>query len=250
MHNFRQNHVKTASAADRELLYPESTWIYLERLAMYSTILFDFDGTLASSLDAWLVAFQRTFASFEQSISQETIVERCFYRAFAEIVVEFGLPNALQFEEMLVFELGKAYERLTLFAGVREILQDCHKQKIKLAIVTSAPGKPVESALHALGIDSFFSSIVSADHVTNFKPHPEPVSTALKNIDSRASATLFVGDSIVDILAGQAAGTKTALFFPEAHKPLHDYQQLMDAKPDFVFNHYEELGSYLGELLS
>jgi HAD superfamily hydrolase (TIGR01549 family) len=214
---------------------------------MYSTILFDFDGTLASSLDAWLVAFEKTFVSFGQSVSHESIIERCSHRSFEEIVLEFGLSGALQFEEMVLLELGKAYEQVKLFAGVEEVLQDCQNKKIKLAVVTSAPGKQVESALHALGIDSFFGSIVTADHVTNFKPHPEPVSLALKNIDSDASDTLFVGDSIVDILAGQAAGTKTALFFPEMHKRFYDYQKLMETKPDFVFNHYEELGNYLEE---
>jgi HAD superfamily hydrolase (TIGR01549 family) len=212
---------------------------------MYSTILFDFDGTLTSSLDAWLIGFQKAFSAFGQSISDEIIIERCFHRAFEEIVREFGLPCAIQFSEMLYAGLAEAYQQVELFNGVKEILQECRDGGIKLAVVTSAPGEQVEAVMRNLEIESFFSSVVSKDQITNFKPHPEPVLLALKNLGSDAHNTLFVGDSTADMLAGRAAGTKTALFFPDIHKPFYDYQQLLDTKPDFVFKHYQELSSHV-----
>ncbi len=214
---------------------------------MYSTILFDFDGTLTSSLDAWLVAFQKTFASLGKSVTNEVIIERCFYRAFEEIVIEFGFPCAIEFKEMLHLWLAETYEQAKLYIGVKNILQECKNRTIKLAVVTSAPAKPVAVALRALDIESFFNTVVTADDITNFKPHPEPVLLALKHLDSDASDTLFVGDSVADLLAGRAAGTRTALFFPEVHKPFYDYQQLLNARPDFVFNDYAELSTYLLE---
>ena len=214
---------------------------------MYSTILFDFDGTLTSSLDAWLVAFQKTFTGLGKSVTNEAIIERCFYRAFEDIVIEFGLPCAIEFKELLHLRLVETYEQVKLFIGVMEILQDCKNRKIKLAVVTSAPAKPVSVALRALDIESFFSTVVTADDITNFKPHPEPVLLALKHLGSDASDTLFVGDSVADLLAGRAAGTRTALFFPEVHKPFYDFQKLIDAKPDFIFNDYAELGTHLLE---
>lgn len=212
---------------------------------MYSTILFDFDGTLTSSLDAWLFGFQKAFTTFGQTIPDEIVIERCFYRAYEEIVSEFGLPCAIQFTELVHLGLAEAYKQVQLFKGVNEILQACKENKIKLAVVTSAPGNHVETVLRELHVHSFFGSVISKDHTSNFKPHPEPVLLALERLGSEAQDTLFVGDSTADILAGRAAGTKTALFFPEVHKPFYDFQKLIDAKPDFVFNDYEQLGTYI-----
>jgi pyrophosphatase PpaX len=217
---------------------------------MYSTILFDFDGTLTLSLDAWLVAFQKTFTSLGKSVTNEVIIERCFYRAFEEIVIEFGLPCAIEFKELLHLWLAETYGQVKLVVGVKEILQECKNRKIKLAVVTSAPAKPIAVALRVLDIESFFSTVVTADDVTNFKPHPEPVLLALKHLGSDASDTLFVGDSLADLLAGRAAGTRTALFFPEVHKAFYDFQKLIDARPDFVFGDYAELDTHLRDRYS
>lgn len=212
---------------------------------MYSTILFDFDGTLTASLDLWLQAYRFAFAELGQAISDEVIVQRCFYRAFEEVVVEFSLPSKVQFAELVQLGLWEAFEHAKLFTGVREVLEYCRNEKFKLGIVTSSPRKIVERALLALNINAYFNSIVTADDIINFKPHPEPVLLALRNLDSSAYESLFIGDSVADILAGRAAGTQTGLFFPEAHDQFYDFERLIEAEPHFVFRHYDELIRWL-----
>jgi pyrophosphatase PpaX len=217
---------------------------------IYSTILFDFDGTLTSSLELWLRAFHYAFAKFDQKVTDKVIIERCFYRAFADVVDEFNLPSAIEFGQMVKEGLSIVFEEAVLFSGVQEVLLACANQNIKLAVVTSSPRTIVAKTLKSLGIDSFFSTIVTADDIVNFKPHPEPVLLALTRLGSLADETLVIGDSQADMLAGQAAGIKTGLFYPDVHKQFYDLQKLKETQPHFIFHHYNDLHQHLFDILT
>jgi pyrophosphatase PpaX len=178
-------------------------------------------------------------------LSDEQVVNRCFYRAFEDIVTEFNLPCAVRFGELIQEGLVVSIEKAKLFEGVIESLNVCAEHKIKLAVVTSAPRRVVEKALRILEIDSFFYTLVTADDVVNFKPHPEPVSLALRRLKSQPEETLMIGDSHVDIHAAKAAGVKIGLFHSEEHKQFYDFQKLKDSQPHFIFDHYDSLHEYL-----
>ncbi len=111
--------------------------------------------------------------------------------------------------------------------------------------MTSSPRHIVEKALAKLDIHSYFQTIVTYEDVENIKPHPEPVLLALKQLDCIAAETIMIGDSINDILAGQAAGIKTGLFFPAIHNRFYDYNKLLNSEPHFVFNEYGQLSQHL-----
>jgi len=211
----------------------------------YSTILFDFDGTLTPSLELWLQAFHYAFSKFERRVSDETVVQRCFYRAFEDVVIEFDLPCTIEFGQFVYEGLHRSFDQARLFNGVREILLDCANQNIKLAIVTSSPRTIVEKILKNLDIDSFFNTLVTADDIENFKPHPESVLLALKRLNSETKTTLVIGDSSADILAAKAAGIKAGLFFPDVHNQFYDFQKLKEAEPHFIFHDYSELYKHL-----
>jgi len=212
---------------------------------IYSTILFDFDGTLTSSLNSWLESYHYAFSQFGVALSDEDIVNRCFYRAFEDVVAEFNLPCSIRFGELIKEGLAVSIEKVKLYEGVNESLTACAQHKIKLAVVTSAPRLVVEKALRILNIDSFFNTLVTADDVVNFKPHPEPVSIALKRLGSEPEETLMIGDSQADIFAAKAAGVRIGLFHPEEHKQFYDFQKLRNSQPHFIFDHYDSLHEYL-----
>jgi len=213
--------------------------------ANYSTILFDFDGTLTSSLELWLQAYHYAFSKFDVKLADEVVVKRCFYRNFEDVVAEFHLPNSLEFAGFIKEGLHIVFEEAKLFSGVQEILTDCADRNIRMAVVTSSPRAIVEKALKSFGVNTFFQTVVSADDVVNFKPHPEPVLLALKRLDCRAEGSLIIGDSTADILAGQAAGTKTGLFYPEVHGHFYDFHKLKETDPHFVFHDYDELRQHI-----
>ena len=57
-----------------------------------------------------------------------------------------------------------------------------------------------------LGIWDLFPVIVGFEDVANYKPHPEGVNLAMSRLETNASETVVVGDSVADIGAAHTAG--------------------------------------------
>ena len=69
-------------------------------------------------------------------------------------------------------------------------------------------------------------TIVGCDSSSRHKPDPEPVRIALHRLGCAPEDAIFVGDSIFDITAGNAAGVKTiAVLWGAAKKEEFDSAQ-------------------------
>jgi pyrophosphatase PpaX len=211
----------------------------------YDTLLFDFDGTLTPSLELWLQAFQHALAQYGRELPERTIIDRFFYAEYAEVAQEFGLPPGSDFEGHVRTGLTYAFSDMRLFPGVREVLDYGARQGIPMGLVTSSPKPQVQKALKDLDIARYFDAVVTGDDITHFKPHPEPVQMALDTLGKPPEGTLFIGDYTVDVIAGKAAGTETALFVPEQHGRFYDFAVLHATRPGFVFSAYPELLEHL-----
>ena len=212
---------------------------------MYDTLLFDFDGTLAPSLELWLQSFQYALGKAGRAVPEDVIIRRFFYREFDDVVQEFDLPSGAEFGQHVHDGLMTAFATVTLFPGARDVLHWCRAQGLAVGLVTSSPRPQVERALAQMGIADFFPVVVTGSDVAHFKPHPEPVLLALKMLDKPASGALFIGDYQADILAGHAAGTQTALFLPPAHRKFYDFAALRALGPAFEFTDWAVLQTYL-----
>jgi len=212
---------------------------------MYRTILFDFDGTLIPSLDLWLQAFQYAIAQYGRDIPEQTIIDRFYYRDYADVCAEFDFPDAAEMERHVHDGIATAYETAVLFDDALHVLDASRAAGMKTGLVTSSPRLEVLAALKRLGIDGSFDTIVTGSDIVNFKPHPEPVLLALSNLGEKPEDTIFVGDYIFDVLAGNAAGTTTALFLPDRHTRFYDFDKLRATGPDLTFTSYRDLAHHL-----
>jgi pyrophosphatase PpaX len=211
----------------------------------YSTILFDFDGTLTSSLPLWAQAFQFVLAQFGYQLSVDEVIRKCFYRDWHDIVAEFQLPSVAEFSRLMQIGLEEAFLQAQPYAGALEFLNECCRQNIILGIVTSSRKKLVMRFLETYGITDFFKTIITAEDVDNHKPHPEPILMAISHMDSPVEETILIGDSDADMLAAGAAGIHRALFIPEEHRRYYDFGKLQAHQPEIVFQDYAELHSRL-----
>ncbi len=212
---------------------------------MYDTLLFDFDGTLVPSLELWLGSFQYALGKIGRTVPEKSILERFFYRDFSDVAREFHLGSAANFGAHVHDGLMQAFGTVQLYPGVRTVLHWCRAQNLPTALVTSSPRPQVEHALAQLGIADSFQTIVTGSDVTHLKPHPEPVLSALEKLSRQPAHTLFIGDYLADIRAGQEAGTHTALFLPPGHAKFYDFATLRALGPTFEFSQWEQLHEYL-----
>ncbi|MBX9668415.1 MAG: HAD family hydrolase [Candidatus Obscuribacterales bacterium] len=207
----------------------------------YSTILFDFDGTLTHSLPLWMRAYQTALLHFGIDLPSEHVIGRCFYRPWQDVVADFGLPSIEEFGVKVHAGLEAAMPEAFLFDDVAAVLEACRERGIKLGIVTSSTQKVVEKFLKDNSLRGYFGTVITADDITHFKPHPEPVYKALAELKSEPKDSLFVGDSAVDMLAAANAGLEKGLFLPDEHAIYYDFKELQSHDPHIVFSKYKDL---------
>lgn len=216
------------------------------RASQYRAVLFDFDGTLTPSLPLWVKAFDIALREFGIELSHEDIVQRLFYRDWAESAAELQIESIEKFQAEIFRGLRVSFHEAELFPDVLALLASCREHDLQTALVTSAPRFILDDVMPRLGLRHAFDYVVCADDVKNFKPHPEPVLMTLSALGCAAADALMIGDSRADILAGKAAGTATALFMPDDHQPFHRFDALRATEPDHIFFHHRELPGIIG----
>ena len=178
----------------------------------YDSFLFDLDGTLIDTKDLILNCFKH-------SLSTVGVV-----KSDSDITDNIGLPLREQFELYLEdksvdvenlmaihmnYQLGVWQQYLKLLPNVKVILNSLVNKKC--AIVTSRKIKTAKLYTEYLGIADYFEVFITPESTLRHKPHPEPVLKAMEQISAIPKKTLFVGDSVFDILAGQSANIDTYL---------------------------------------
>lgn len=212
----------------------------------YQAALFDFDGTLSPSLSLWRQAFKLTLAAHGVAISDADIITRCFYKDWGVVCAEFGLGPTPDFAAQIEAHLHEVFQAVELFPFSRENLLSVRELGLKTALVSSGLQSVLSRALPQLLIHELFDFVLTGCEVKNHKPHPEPIERTLKVLQCSPQDAIMIGDSTADILAGKAAGTKTALFLPEIHREFYCFDTLRATQPDIIFSDHRELPHILG----
>jgi pyrophosphatase PpaX len=108
------------------------------------------------------------------------------------------------------YNLAHHDEQVRAFPGVPAALRALAGRGIALAVVTSKLRVGARRGLARAGLEAFFEVVVAADDVSEPKPAPAPVRTALAALGVEPGRALMVGDSPHDLAAGRAAGARTA----------------------------------------
>jgi pyrophosphatase PpaX len=212
----------------------------------YRAALFDFDGTLTPSLPLWVKAFRIALKTFGHEFSDAELVGKFFYRDWAEVAADLKISSVDVLQREIHRGLRLSFQEAVLYPEVLTVLNACRKCGMQTALVTSAPKVVLDEVMPRLGLSRLLDHVVCADDVTNFKPHPEPVHMSLAGLARRPHEAIMIGDATVDILAGKAAGTATALFMSDAHQPFHQVESLRATEPDHIFADHAELHEILG----
>ena len=97
-------------------------------------------------------------------------------------------------------------DKATVFEGVIDGLKAMKAAGILLAVVTNKPTVFTEQLLIQTGLRSFFDAVVSGDTCPTRKPDAGPVLHACSLLQVAPADCVFIGDSINDAQAAQAAG--------------------------------------------
>lgn len=209
------------------------------RTESITTLLFDWDGTLVDSAQLGLIAFQKSFASMGLEFLQQTY-DRTYSPSWYSMYEAMGLPREKweAADELWMQHYGEQIPGLVDGAG--EVVEDLRRKGYRLGVVSSGSDCRVGREVEQLGLSAAFEVIVCNEHMTNKKPHPEGLQTAMKRTNSAPQQTCYVGDSPEDIEMGRSANVLTVgvrSTYPTSWK-------LLSAGPDIYLEAIAELTAH------
>lgn len=206
----------------------------------YQYYLFDWDGCLARTLDAWMDTYTDLYREEGVAVTPELIIEHSWGN-LADGPKYFGIKYYDEFWTKIVAEVQKRVQTVPLYDGAKEIILNLKSQGKKIAIVTSSENKLVEPALKIHNLDTIIDSLVTEKQVTKPKPDPEIVNLAMKNIGANKSETLIIGDSAKDVVAGQNAGIATCLVLHPDNVRFYNFDKLKFSNPNHIIEGLMEI---------
>ena len=205
-------------------------------------IIFDFDGTLADTLEVILATMRELTKEFNLPELSDDECKSVIGIKLEEAPKALWGEKAMSEEEFVdvyrrIFFHLKDKVEIRCFPGVEETLHELYTKGVNMAIASSRSRASLEEYLERLGIRKYFTMLVGGDEVKEGKPAPETVERILSTMDWKANETMTVGDMAVDILMGKGAGTATCgvTYGNGTHR------QLVDAGADHVLDAFREI---------
>lgn len=175
-------------------------------------VIFDVDGTLVDSVEAYRVVAERAAAPYGISITRDVVRHalNTNHPTFWNLVVPADQPNQAELITELKQEARRQWpevlrEHGQVFSGLRETLETLHKRGVRFGIVTGSRGGSFQP-LREAGLMNFFEVIITGGDVARRKPDPEGLLKCLAALAVEPDEAVYVGDTPIDIRASRAAG--------------------------------------------
>ncbi len=174
-------------------------------------VLFDVDGTLLDTRDAWMAAFDAGLATVGSRAMSGAEGARWIVTPIETIYAEHcalsgdALSRAVSaFQDS---EAASVRRGVRAFPGIPEMLASLDGWR--LGAITNKRHDTTVRALQSVRLDGRFAVVLGGDSVPRKKPSPDPVLQAARELGLEPAACAVVGDTEVDVRAGREAGAVT-----------------------------------------
>ena len=214
-------------------------------------ILIDLDGTLVDSVPDLAICVDTMMQQLGMATHGEAKVrdwvgngvERLVRRAL--IGKLDGEPDESAFQQAypIFLNLYQQHngEHSQLYPGVVPGLDYLQQSGYKICCITNKAAQFSEPLLKDMGIDNYFSIIISGDTLPRKKPDPMPLLYAAEHFNIPTGECLMLGDSSNDVKAARAAGFQIiCVTYGYNHG-----RDIREAEPDAVIDSMAELSEIL-----
>jgi len=202
-------------------------------------LLIDLDGTIVDISEPCIEASEKAastlgFRNINTQIGLQIAKRLQSNLSINPVLAEFGIDRNMGKEFLNAF-LNAWYTivpmKTTALPKVHTTLKKL-SERFQLALITrrNMPKEPIVKELKRLGLTQFFRFIVTSQDVDEPKPSPQAFVKAADLLDVSIHDCAVVGDSIVDIQAGKAAGAKTIAVL----SGLFSREELEKENPDLI----------------
>ena len=211
-------------------------------------ILFDFDGTLANTIDLIVAAFEHTFnVCLGRQFTREEIVSG-FGLPLGEAMAQYApTPDMVQVMRDVYRDFNIAHhdEMIKTIPGVSEAVAQLAASGYKMAVVTSKKTPMAHRGLKCCGLDKYITTVVGCDDTAHNKPHPEPMLAGARLLGLAPEECICIGDSPFDLQSGHDAGAVTVAV---RYTSFAWEKMLAEGSPDYVIDNMLELPGLIAKI--
>ena len=208
-------------------------------------IMFDYDGTLSDSIGQLYAFYTHLCDTHAKALPfhDPASFRAWFKEPYTDVYERLGFDwkrDALMLEQ--AFRTFRDREPPGLGEGVLELLEELSRRGITLSIASNGFEDQIRAELRSHGILELFASVRGIRTIYDpIKPEPDLLLEAAAHAQLSIHETLYVGDSVSDIIAAHAAGMRAA----GITTGLHDREALEAHEPDAIFEHPREIIGFL-----
>ncbi|NBX92881.1 MAG: HAD family hydrolase [Proteobacteria bacterium] len=203
-------------------------------------LIFDLDGTLLDTRKDIAKAVNKALKIHSLPEVSLQDVTRGIGTGVRGLINSVAKTASESLQQMLVEEYKKIFleqkdESTEVFSGVVETLASINKTKV---ILTNKSDLFTEPTLKRFHLEPYFDSWFSRESFVQGKPSPVPCIEICKKYGVRPEQAVMIGDTPIDLKAGQSAGVRTAAV-------LYGYtlaEQLIRYAPDIILTTLSDLG--------
>lgn len=189
----------------------------------FKYIIFDLDGTLLDSMEAWRNLGRDYLLkiniippeNLNEIIEPMSMKEAAEYFRQAFKITKSSNEIILEVKELIKYKYK--YE-LQLKPYVREYLQKLKSENVKMCIATASPLELANHALERTEILNYFSFVLSCDEVKVGKDKPDVFYKAAEKLNADISEICVYDDADFALITAKEAGFYTVGVYDEFYK--------------------------------
>ena len=192
--------------------------------------IWDLDGTLLDSYEAILAGIEETFAQYDIPYDKEKVREFILKYSVQDLLKQVAEERKLDVEvlnQVRAQSLAEKNAQVVLMPGAREVLAWADQVGIRNFVYTHK-GDNAFTILRDLGLESYFTEILTSQGGFARKPSPEAANYLLAKYQLDSDKTYYIGDRTLDVEFAQNSGIQSINFLESSYEGNHRIQSLTD----------------------
>ena len=207
-----------------------------------TAFIWDLDGTLLDSYEAILSGIEETYAQFSIPFDKEKVRAFILKYSVQDLLVQVAEERGLDVDKLnqvRAQSLSEKNAQVILMPGAREVLVWANQQGIQQFVYTHK-GDNALTILRDLGLDVYFTEILTSQSGFARKPSPEAATYLISKYHLKPDRTYYIGDRTLDIEFAQNSGIQSINFLGAPVDCNHQIAGLEDIPSLFSENFMEE----------
>ena len=193
-----------------------------------TAFIWDLDGTLLDSYEAILSGIEETFAQFAIPYDKEKVREFILKFSVQDLLEQVAEERNLDAEvlnQVRAQSLSEKNAQVVLMSGAREVLSWADEAGIQQFVYTHK-GDNAFAILRDLGLECYFTEILTSQSGFARKPNPEAATYLLDKYKLDPRDTYYIGDRILDVEFAQNSSIQSINFLESSYEGNQKIQAL------------------------